>query len=342
MYDIYSLRDNNFSYKKRFFFEEKLIIETYLIGYKIQGESILFFIRTDGNISFSGIVDCFCIAKNNKVKEILKKNNVDKLDFICWTHPDYDHSKGLKDIINNYASEETNIWIPESVDTEDVTCSKEVQELFAFLKNCTINSDSQYNVYSVSDRKDMMFYDSVCFQKDTNEYPLEITSYAPNSQIIRKQHYMDEFIKNDRSIFFVLALGNVRIFSTGDVEDATLERIPSSYFKNNVHIMKIPHHGSKTSTKMLDLGWDECDIACSTVYRSGGSDLPLPNVMNEYSKLTQHLICTGKSDKNDETEKYGVVKIETDVLAHTFSIHLDGNATYWNNQTNEDDKLDSI
>ena len=52
----------------------------------------------------------------------------------------------------------------------------------------------------------MMFYNSVCFQKDMNGYPLEIISYAPNSKIIRKQNYMDQFIKNDRSIFFVLAL----------------------------------------------------------------------------------------------------------------------------------------
>ena len=329
MYDMYSSGGSNSSFKKIIFFEEKLVIETYLIGYKLEGEAVLFFVRTDGAISFSGIVDCFCTVENDKVTEILKKNKVDKLDFICWTHPDFDHSKGLKDIIDMYASEKTSIWIPEGIDAKEITCSQEVQKLFEYLRECTTNIVSEYNVYSISDRKDMMFYNSVCFQKDMNGYPLEIISYAPNSKIIRKQNYMDQFIKNDRSIFFVLALGDVRIFLTGDVEDDTLEKIPSNYFGNHVHIMKIPHHGSDSSVKMLDLGCYECDVACSTVYRKGSNNLPLSNVMEEYDKRTQFLMCTGKSDKNNENENYGIIKIETDILAHTFSTQMEGNAEYW-------------
>ena len=118
---MYSSGGSNSSFKKIIFFEEKLVIETYLIGYKLEGEAVLFFVRTDGAISFSGIVDCFCTVENDKVTEILKKNKVDKLDFICWTHPDFDHSKGLKDIIDMYASEKTSIWIPEGIDAKEIT-----------------------------------------------------------------------------------------------------------------------------------------------------------------------------------------------------------------------------
>ena len=96
---MYSSGGSNSSFKKIIFFEEKLVIETYLIGYKLEGEAVLFFVRTDGAISFSGIVDCFCTVENDKVTEILKKNKVDKLDFICCTHPDFDHSNTLLSII---------------------------------------------------------------------------------------------------------------------------------------------------------------------------------------------------------------------------------------------------
>ena len=106
----------------------------------------------------------FCTVENDKVTEILKKNKVDKLDFICWTHPDFGHSKGLKDIIDMYASEKTSIWIPEGIDAKNNLQSKEVQKLFEYLRECTTNIVSEYNVYSVSDRKDMMFYNSVCFK----------------------------------------------------------------------------------------------------------------------------------------------------------------------------------
>ena len=130
------------------------------------------------------------------------------------------------------------IWIPEGIDTKEINCSEEVKKLFECLKECTTNIHAEYNVYSVSDKKDMMYYNSFCFQKDVARYPLEITSYTPNSNIIRKQNYMERFIKNDRSIFFVLALGDVRIFLTGDVEDGTLEKIfMIMYILLKFHIM---------------------------------------------------------------------------------------------------------
>ena len=228
--------------------------------------------------------------------------------------------------MEKYASDVTCIWIPEGVDTQEITCSREVKELFEYLKECTLKFDEKYNVYSVSDKKDVMYYNSICFQKGTISFPLEITSYAPNSKIIRKQNYMQKFIKNDRSIFCVIALGDVRIFLTGDIEDDTISKIPYGFLGEHVHIMKIPHHGSKSSVKMLDLEWQECDVACATVYRKGCSNLPEDSVMKKYSESSQYLLCTGNMDKSKETEKYGVIKIVTDVLQNEFNMHMYGNA----------------
>lgn len=332
MYNDYSTEVKISRYKQVVYFEKDLFIETYIIGYKNEGESILFFVRADGGISFSGLVDCYKLDDVDKVKDILQENEIEKLDFICWTHPDLDHSKGLVDIIKNYVSQKTNIWIPEGVDAQEITCSKDVKELFIQLKKCMIDMDAEYNVYSASDRKDMMGYNSICFQKGVDIFPLEIISYAPNSKIIRKQNYTDKFIKNDRSVFFVLALGSARIFLTGDVEDSTIEKIPSNFFEKHIHIMKIPHHGSDSSDKMLDLGWQVCDVACSTVYRKGHSDLPLANIMKRYSEVSQYLLCTGKADRTKETEKYGIVKIVTDIIENSFSTYTEGNAESWANQ----------
>lgn len=329
MYSTYFSGTNIDRFKKIIYFEKSLVVETYIIGYKNEGEAIIFFIRADGGISYSGLVDCFRINDVDKVTDILKENAICELDFVCWTHPDLDHSKGLKSIIDTYVSNNTYIWIPEGIDTKEITCSSEVRELFEYLKACTISADANYNVFSASDRKDLMCYNSICFQKGMDVFPLEIVSYTPNSKIIRKQHYMDEFIKNDRSIFFVLALGDVRIFLTGDIEDATIQNIPRNFFGEHVHIMKIPHHGSDSSVKMLDLCWRGCDIACSTVYRKGRSNLPLKSIMNQYNKNVQYLFCTGDEDKNKETENYGTVKIVTDVLDNSFSTYTEGNAKIW-------------
>ena len=331
MYKIYSQSFNTSEYKQIVYVKEKLEIETYIIGYRAEGESILFFIKADGIISFSGLVDCYKLDDVDKVNDILRGNKIDQLNFICWTHPDLDHSKGLKDIIFKYASSKTAIWIPEGVDVQEITCSKEVKELFTLLRQYTLDVSADLNVYSASDKKDLLCYsDSICFQKDLNLFPLKITSYAPNSKIIRKQNYLDKFIKNDRSIFLVVALGSVRIYLTGDIEDESLDKIPANCFDEHIHILKIPHHGSDSSEKMLELGWNKCDVACCTVYRKGNSKLPLCNIMDQYDEMSDFLICTGKFDKNNEACKYGMIKITTDVVDNHYSTYLEGNAVIWN------------
>lgn len=330
-------KNNNLSnYKHVIYFKDTLYIKTYIVGYKKQGEAVLFFVLTDNKISFSGLVDCFKTKELNYVEKILVDNKIEKLNFICWTHPDFDHSNGLRDIIQKYVSKETDIWIPEGIDSKEITCSNEVRKLFEELRRDVVNFDTDYNVYSASDKKDLLAYNSVCFVKDIDSYPLEMNSYAPNSKIIRKQHYLDRFIKNDRSIFLVIALGDTRIYLTGDIEDETIERIPSNFLKEHIHIMKIPHHGSDTSLGALNFGDGQCDVACSTVYRVGKSKLPLNDVMNLYISNSKGVYCTGNKDETQEESDYGVIEIVTNVVDNKYSINVEGNAILW--EKGEDDK----
>lgn len=57
-------------------------METNIIGYKKQGESILFFIKADGKICYSGLIDCYSTSNLNIVDKLLKENEVKCLDFI--------------------------------------------------------------------------------------------------------------------------------------------------------------------------------------------------------------------------------------------------------------------
>lgn len=336
MYNIHSSKIKNSEYKRNVYINDKLEIETYIIGYRTEGESILFFIKADGCIHFSGLVDYYQLKQVNIVEDILIQNGVSELDFICWTHPDYDHSKGLKDTIKTYASEKTYIWIPEGVDESEIKFSSEVEELFLELKECVLSNNARYNVYSVSDKKDLTYYNSINFQKDADMYPLSIISYAPSSKLIRRQNYMEQFIKNDRSIFFVLALGDVRIFLTGDIEDETIRQIPRGDFVNHIHIMKIPHHGSTTSVEMLGLGIDDCDVACSTVYRKGKQNLPVDSVLDQYANNSWELYCTGRLDGDKEEEPYGIVKIVTNVIEKYYSVYKEGNACLLSYKSSEE------
>lgn len=305
---------------------ESLLVQTNIIGYKSQGESVVIFIKADGIIRFAGLIDCYRLQETDFVGDLLEENGLKSLDYICWTHPDLDHSKGMKEIIQKYADENTNIWIPEGVEEADITCSQEVQELFAYLKEASVTKEARFRVYSASDKKDMMYYGPLTFYHFFDEYPLRIVSYTPNSNMLRKQMYEDISINNDKSIFCIFQLGELRIALTGDVEDATLRKMPPELMDQSYHICKIPHHGSDSSIFFVNHCVLKCEIACSTVFRVGRSFLPMEKILDEYSKCTDHLFCTGKKCVEEEKDEYGMLIIETNVLNNTYSIVSKGNA----------------
>lgn len=200
MYNSPNAYDDSAEYDKIFLIKDCLQIETYVIGYKSQGESILFFILVDDIICFSGAVDCFCLCNDNYTEKILIDKGDVTLDFLCWTHPDLDHSRGMDHLVDNFTDKNTKIWIPEDVDLRKATCGPSLKKIFKLLKNKVMVD--RYNVHSVSDNKDLMFYKSYCFKKEAESFPLKIYSYAPNSSVIRLSNYKENNKSNLYSVFW--------------------------------------------------------------------------------------------------------------------------------------------
>lgn len=315
-------------YKNKFAFNESLVIETYVVGSKKQGESIVIIIKADAKVCFSGVVDSCKNQCFDKVKDILAFNHIKELDFICWSHPDLDHSYGIDDFIKDYSSERTNIWFPEGLENSNQDYCKKSVDILKQVKKYCINK--HINIDSISDNKNLMYYNSICFIKDSCDlYPLEIKSFAPSSRILRMENYTDSLIKNNQSIFFELFLGKAKIWFTGDVLNQTLQVIKDAFDKEqNIHILKIPHHGSTGSCEIMVL-FDKCDVACSTVYRVGNNNLPNAETMELYKKKSENLYCTGHKDCMSEKENFGVVKIVTNVIQEEYKIETEGNATKW-------------
>lgn len=67
---------------RKLFFEDSLKLELNVIGYHDQGESIVFFIKTDGIAAYTGLVDCYKTEDQNAVKMVLEKEQVEKIDFM--------------------------------------------------------------------------------------------------------------------------------------------------------------------------------------------------------------------------------------------------------------------
>lgn len=260
--------------------KEELVIEINVIGYKTQGESSVVFIKYDSGIAFSIVVDCFCYQNKNKTIEILRNNNVKSIDYLCWSHPDYDHSKGMCDIFTEFVNEKTIINIPEDVDNAYEICSNKVKDLFDTLKKESCKRKT--NVYTVSDNKDLLYYrDDILFLYDDYDFLLKMESFAPNSGLIREKSLDGDFNKNDYSIGFTMSLGGDILMFTGDMGNTTIAELIK--LPNQPYFLKIPHHGSETSSEMLDV-LDSVNVVCSTVYRKGKNNLPSQNIINSYKK----------------------------------------------------------
>ena len=90
-----------------------LLIKVYVIGYSNRGESIcILFLDAgyDNKVLYSIVIDSFKYKGLNETVEILNQWGIDKdkLNMLVWSHPDYDHTYGIDEIITTVPLKWTN------------------------------------------------------------------------------------------------------------------------------------------------------------------------------------------------------------------------------------------
>ena len=306
------------------FFDERLILDTYLIGYKDCGESIVFIIYADGNIVYSGVIDCYEYNNLNKTIEILNQHNIDNLDLICWTHPDEDHSIGIDSIIDLYAGENTKVYLPGHINGTEYDYNNRVKSTFDKI-NQTIRSKKikKYGVYDISDKKTLEYKTFTHMVKGTYEFT--ISSIAPNSMILRRNDFNKTFKKNDYSIGLILNLGEFNFLFAGDIENRTIDKMEDFYFPDFIDYIKTPHHTSNSSDKLLGyLDYEnKCEVVCTTVFRK--HKLPNQDMIKRYRNYTRSFYSTGSLNSNDK-EAYGLINVKCDIVNKRMTTVLQGNS----------------
>lgn len=310
----------------KIFCNKNFYVDTYTIGYKNQGESIVILLFVDDKCIFSCVVDSYLTKDFDIVKRVLSDNKIEALNIICWTHPHDDHSVGMENLIQTYSNEHTEVWIPENVMTEGHKVSATSKKLFEELKKEITAKSSTYRVCSASDKKDMLYRHAIgSVVKDQDLYEIEMCTLAPSSQSMIEETLIDSYVENEESIVFYLMVGNAYFIFTGDANSDSLSSIPREELPEHVHFVKIPHHGSYTSQAMLNLLTTSCDISSSTVYRVGKSHLPENDILKNYLTKSRTVLCTGKSKDLDECD-YGIVHCRTDIIKQEYQYEVEGNA----------------
>jgi competence protein ComEC len=179
-----------------------------------QGDSILIEEAGGKNILVDGGDSADRIAA--EIINYLMDQNIKKLDYIISTHPHADHIGGLADIIDSF-------------------------EVGKILDSGKIHSSMTYENYLIKiDQENIDF--ATPRQGDKLKIgKSEIIFLHPDQKI-------ENYDLNNSSLVFVLKYGQQNFLFTGDIE----KEVEAELLKENpnlkANVIKVPHHGSKTSS----------------------------------------------------------------------------------------------
>ena len=168
----------------------------------------------------------FDVGKQTLVPYLLNRR-VKKIDFVFISHFDSDHVGGILTVL-------------EEIYVEKVIIPKQFENSENYKKFLNIIMEKNINVQIV------LLGDKIYIEKN-----LFVTILYP------KEEFINENVLNNNSMVFKLNYNNFSILFTGDIEkiaeEDILKNINSKMLKSN--ILKVAHHGSKTSTieKFLEL-----------------------------------------------------------------------------------------
>ncbi|QDY32645.1 cell wall-binding repeat-containing protein [Clostridium sporogenes] len=175
-----------------------------------QGDSIL--IQQDGH---NMLIDAGTNASESIVVNYLKSKGVAKLDYVIGTHPHEDHIGGLDKVIDNFAVEK--VIMPKVTHTT---------QTFKDVITSIQNKGLKITVPTVGDKYSLGAAD--------------FTILAPNNSSYRNL--------NNYSIVIKLKFGNRAFIFTGDAESLSEGEILAKQLDITGDVLKLGHHGSKTST----------------------------------------------------------------------------------------------
>ena len=301
---------------RKLFFESSLEFEINVIGYKNQGECILFFIKTDNNIVYSGMIDCYKEKHLDIIREQINNRHINSLDFVCWTHPHDDHTKGLEGIIREFCGSTTALWVTDIMPNDYALYSDESTRVYKKIKQIHLE-DNPEKIKVKYAKNTTIMEKLIC--SGINEYVFKITSFAPDSTILAERHINDEDEQgNIYSIGLVINFGRYYILLAGDVENLTFREISDFELDHPIDYIKIPHHGSSTASelvkKLSNMDILAPSVATTTVYSRG--KIPSKEVLDTYRTWgTETVICTSNIEKEkDNPDLFGMIKTTFDIL----------------------------
>lgn len=297
-----------------------LSVQVYLIGYQTQGESILFLIKEKDIVVFSALIDSYELDGVNKSIEILKSAGVTNLDFICWSHPDEDHTVGMLRVLQEFCNR-TCFLSPYGVNgkSHDVieygTEGKLIMDFIGGISHLPKREKHIHYTASVCPLQSSSIMTVTFSDKLGRDIVLSIFAHSPISTQINRYIWTEpkKLKKNFFSISLLFNLGGEQFLFPSDVENSTIRKMNVEDF-DNVLLLKTPHHTSSSSDSLYSwfrkIGY-KIPLSLTTVNTQYG--LPDKNVIESNADVFDLLYSTDTSEE-ESLVKYGCIEYNCKLL----------------------------
>jgi competence protein ComEC len=199
------------------------------------------------------------------VSEYLWRRGLDRVDYVLATHADADHIDGLNDVVRNFA---VNAALVGRAPSNDPEFSKFVQSL------------SDINLQTIQ------MGDLIRF----GEVEIRVLWPPPGTDS-----------NNDDSVVLKLKFRDRSILLTGDIEKKAEAALTGSDLTSDV--VKVPHHGSKTSSTASFVSATNPRFAIISVGQDSIFGHPHAEVVERWKQSGAQILTTGKC---------GTISVNTD------------------------------
>ena len=189
------------------------------------------------------------------IEPYLDYHGIRKLDMVVLTHPDLDHGGGLGYILENFEVSRLLGISEESLDSsthrrlQEIAEARDIPYAFPYAGEIALTPTARLHLL----------------------HPIDAAS----------TNLQDED-KNDDSLVIKLSYGEVDVLFTGDIGEAAETRLIASGQDLRSEILKVPHHGSRTSSSAPFLDAVQPRSAIVSLGEGNRYQFPHPEVVAQY------------------------------------------------------------
>jgi competence protein ComEC len=222
--------------------------------------------------------DRFDIGKN-VIAPFLWKKKIRRIDTLVLTHPDPDHLKGLNFIASQFS-------IGQFWENGFETPSEPYLRLKEILRQKDIKTQS------LSEENPSQIIDGV-----------EVSVLNPPPWNVMRRKVQTPSDLNNSSLVLKLQFKDVSVLLAGDVEKEAEGWMLRKGYPLRADILKVPHHGSLSSSSLPFLDRARPTFAILSVGERNIARLPHPEVLKRYKQLGSRIL---------RTDKHGAITLVTD------------------------------